>query len=162
MFLLWLRRLPPCGDHTPASVPAQAEGRCSPTSTPGFPTSSFVLSSFVWFYIFFPTGQVLVCSQLLFCMHFCVWRCIPDISMERDVLYIYLLFCHLVLCHLLLISSIRSLLILSFIMPTPAWNIPFIPPIFLMRSLVLSFLLFSFISLHCSFKKTYLSLLAIL
>ena len=113
-------------------------------------------------YIFSHWSGTLVCSQLLFCMHFCVWRCIPDISMERDVLHIYLLLCHLVLCHLLLISSIRSLLILSFIMPTPAWNIPFIPPIFLMRSLVLSFLLFSFISLHCSFNEAFLCLLAIL
>ena len=23
-------------------------------------------------------------SQLVFCIHFCVWRCIPDVSMERD------------------------------------------------------------------------------
>ena len=38
-----------------------------------------------------------VCSQLVFCMHFCVWRCIPDVSMERDVLHIHLLLRHLVL-----------------------------------------------------------------
>ena len=100
-------------------------------------------------------------SQLVFCMHFYVWRCIPDVSMEREVLHIYLLLCHLVLCHLFLISSIRSFLILSFIMPIFAWNIPLIPPIFLMKSLVLSFLLFSFISLHCSFNEDFLSLLAI-
>ena len=31
-----------------------------------------------------------VCSQLGFCMHFCVWRCIPNISVERDVLHIHL------------------------------------------------------------------------
>ena len=24
-----------------------------------------------------------VCSQLVVCMHFCVWRCIPGVSMER-------------------------------------------------------------------------------
>ena len=40
-----------------------------------------------------------------------------------------------------------------------AWNIPSIPPIFLKRSLVFPILLFSSISLHCSFKKVYLSLL---
>ena len=34
-------------------------------------------------------------SQLVFCMHFCVWRCIPDVSMERDVLHVHLLLCHL-------------------------------------------------------------------
>ena len=35
----------------------------------------------------------------MFCMHFRVWRCIPDVSMERDVLYIHLLFNHLVLAN---------------------------------------------------------------
>ena len=43
------------------------EGRCSPTNTPVFPPSSFILPSFVWwFYIFFPTGQVLL-STLSWC-----------------------------------------------------------------------------------------------
>ena len=36
-------------------------------------------------------------SQLLFCMHFCVWRCVPDVSVERDVLHVHLLLRHLVL-----------------------------------------------------------------
>ena len=31
-----------------------------------------------------------VFSQLGFCMHFCVWSCIPNISVERDVLHIHL------------------------------------------------------------------------
>ena len=36
-----------------------------------------------------------VSFQPVFCMHFCVWRCIPDISMERDVrLHVHLLLCH--------------------------------------------------------------------
>ena len=38
-----------------------------------------------------------VCSQLMFCMYFCVWRCIPDVFMERDALHVHLLLCHLVL-----------------------------------------------------------------
>ena len=38
-----------------------------------------------------------VCSQLVFCMNFCVWRCIPDVSTEGDVLHGHLLH-HLVLC----------------------------------------------------------------
>ena len=38
-----------------------------------------------------------VCSQLVLCMHVCVSRCIPGVSMERDVLHIHLLLCHLVL-----------------------------------------------------------------
>ena len=67
-------------------------------------------------------------------------------------------------CHLFLISyaSVRSLPFLSFIVPILAWNIPFISPIFLKRTLILPILLFSSISLHCSFKWAFLSLLAIL
>ena len=36
------------------------EGRSSPSNTPVFPTSSFLLMSFAWFYILFPAGQVLL------------------------------------------------------------------------------------------------------
>ena len=60
MFLLWPRQLPQCGDQTPASVPPPTEGRSSPTNTPVFPPSSFILLSFAWFYIFFSSGQVLL------------------------------------------------------------------------------------------------------
>ena len=67
-------------------------------------------------------------------------------------------------CHLFLISyaSIISLSFLSFIVPVFAWNVSLIAPIFLKRSLVFPLLLFSSISLHCSLKKAFLSLLAIL
>ena len=58
--------------------------------------------------------------------------------------------------------SVRSLPLLSFIMPILAWNVPLISPIFLKISLVFPVLLFSSISLHCSFNKAFLSLLAIL
>ena len=51
---------PRCGDWTPASVSLPAEGRSSPTNTPVFPPSSFVLPSFAWSYIFFSCGQVLL------------------------------------------------------------------------------------------------------
>ena len=37
-------------------------------------------------YILFHWSGPPVHSQLIFCMHFCVWRCIPDVSVERDVL----------------------------------------------------------------------------
>ena len=66
MFLLRLRQLTQCGDRTPASVYPPAEGRSSPTNTPVFPSSSFILPSFAWFYIFFSTGQVLL-STLTWC-----------------------------------------------------------------------------------------------
>ena len=65
-------------------------------------------------------------------------------------------------CHLFLTSSasVRSIQFLSFIVPTFAWNVPLASLIFLKRSLVFSFLLFSSISLHWSLRKVpYLSLL---
>ena len=66
-------------------------------------------------------------------------------------------------CHLFLISSasLRFFLFLSFIMPIISWNIPLISPIVLGRILVFPILLFSSISLHCSFKKAFLSLLGV-
>ena len=60
MFLPWLRQLPRCGDRTPASIPPPTEGRSSPTNTPVFPPSSFILPSFSWVCIFFSTGQGLL------------------------------------------------------------------------------------------------------
>ena len=70
-------------------------------------------------------------------------------------------------CHLFLISSasVRSLTFLSFILPIFAWNVPLVSLVFLKRSLVfpsIVFRLFSSISLHCSLKKAFLSLLAVL
>ena len=67
-------------------------------------------------------------------------------------------------CHLFLISSVSvmSLLFLSFFVLIFAWNVPLVSAIFLKRSLVFPNLLFSSISLHWSFRKYFLSLLAIL
>ena len=63
--------------------------------------------------------------------------------------------------HLFFISSasIRSLLFLSFIVLMFDWNVPLIFPIFLKRSLAFPLLLLSSISLHCSLRKAFLSLL---
>ena len=47
---------------------------------PLVPSSYWV---FVVLYILFCWSGPLVCSQLPFCMHFCVWRCIPDASMRE-------------------------------------------------------------------------------
>ena len=33
-------------------------------------------------------------SQMVFSMHICVWRCIPDVSMERGILHVHLLLHH--------------------------------------------------------------------
>ena len=67
-------------------------------------------------------------------------------------------------CHLFLISSasVRSIPFLSFIIPIFAWNVPLVSLIFLKRSLVFPILLFSSISLHCSYKKAFLSFLVFL
>ena len=51
---------------------------------------------FLVLYVLFHWSGTPVYSQLVFCLHFCVWRYIPDISTERDVLHIHLLLCHLV------------------------------------------------------------------
>ena len=69
-----------------------------------------------------------------------------------------------ILNHLFLISaaSVRSVPFLSFIVSIFAWKVPLVSRIFLKRSLVFPILLFSSISLHCSLRKTFLSLLAIL
>ena len=108
MFLLWFRQLGQCGTRTPASVPQPAEGRSSPTNTPVFPSSSFVLLSLCLLYIIFCWSDTPVCSQLVFCMNICVWRCIPDVSMERDILYTHLLLHHLVCLSSLVQSYIMS------------------------------------------------------
>ena len=66
-------------------------------------------------------------------------------------------------CHLFLISSsVGSLPFLFFVVSILSRNIPLISPTFLKRLLVFPILLFSFISLHYSLKKAFLSPLAIL
>ena len=46
-------------------------------------------------YILFHWSGTPAYSQLVFCKHFCVWRYIPDVSVDRDVLHIHLLLWHL-------------------------------------------------------------------
>ena len=48
-----------------------------------------------WYILFCWSGTP-VCFQFFFFMHFCVWRYIPNVSVERDVLHIHLLLRHLV------------------------------------------------------------------
>ena len=67
-------------------------------------------------------------------------------------------------CYLFFISSasVRSYHFCPLWCPSLHENVPFIFPIFLKRSVVFPILLFSSISLHCSFKKAFFYLLAIL
>ena len=63
------------------------KGRSNPTNTPVFLPSSFILSSFAWFYVFFSTGQVLLstlswysaCTSVLKVYSWCTHgeRCTP-------------------------------------------------------------------------------------
>ena len=78
----------------------------------------------------------------------------------RQLLYSFSVFS----CRLFFISSVsvRSLPFLSLIVPIIAWNVCQVSPVFLKISLVFPFLLFSSIYLHCSLKKAFLSLLAVL
>ena len=55
-----------CPDAGIRSLLQFPEGRSSPTNTPVFPPSSFILASFVWVFIFFSAGQVLL-STLSWC-----------------------------------------------------------------------------------------------
>ena len=66
--------------------------------------------------------------------------------------------------HLFFISSasVRSIPFLSFIVPIFAWNLHLVSLVLLKRSLVFPILLFSSLSLHCSLKKPFLSLIVIL
>ena len=76
------------------------------------------------------------------------------------------LFCIVLLCilasFLVYSASVRSMPILSFIVPIFVWNVPLASLIFLKRSLVFPILLFSSISFHWLLRKAFSSLLAVL
>ena len=75
-----LTQMPQCGNWTPASVPPPTEGRSNPTNCLLFPPSSFILRSFVWVYIFFSAGEVLLST--LSC-------CSPYTSVSEGVFLMY-------------------------------------------------------------------------
>ena len=62
-----------------------------------FAPTSFILLSFVWFYIFFPGVQVLLIALSWCSAGVSVSEgCIPDVFEERDVLHVHLFLRHLV------------------------------------------------------------------
>ena len=73
-------------------------------------------------YILFHWSGPPVHSQLVLCMHFCVWRCIPDASMERDGLHVHLLLCHPVLFDSFLILMIKAVRSNWWIKSTRSWR----------------------------------------
>ena len=86
---------------TPALLPGKSHGRrslidYSPWGRKESDTTERLHFHFTLYILFHWSGTP-VCSQLVFWMHFCFWRCIPEVSVERDVFHIHLLPCHLVL-----------------------------------------------------------------
>ena len=67
-------------------------GLLTPLFLPLVPSSYRVLHGSIYNFL-----QVrFSCLLSVFCTHFCVWRCVPDVSVERDVPQVHLLLCHLV------------------------------------------------------------------
>ena len=96
MFLLWLRQLPWCGHQTPASVSPPAKGRSSPINTPVSPlvlSSYWVLRGPIYSFPLVRYSCPLSAGVLyaLLCL-----RCVPHVSVERDVPDVHLLLHHLV------------------------------------------------------------------
>ena len=84
------RTLPQCGDWTPISVlPSKRAGPVLLTLLSSPPPQFLHPTEFcVVLHILFRWSGIPVLSQLMFSAHFCVWRCISDVSVERDVLHV--------------------------------------------------------------------------
>ena len=89
--LLW------CGDLNPGSAPQTPRCRLVLfTVFLCFPSFLHSTEFCVDLCIPFRWSGTPASSQLMLCKIFCIWRCIPDASMERDVLHFHLLLRHLV------------------------------------------------------------------
>ena len=117
MFLLWQTISLMWGSDSCFSSPP-TKGRSCPTNTAVFPPSSFVLLSFVWFYIFFSTGQVLLSrrswcsactsvSEGVFLMH--PWREMYSMSTYSPAILFSPLACFYVGCFVSLKGTFTSL-----------------------------------------------------
>ena len=117
MFLLWQTIALMWGSYSCFSSPP-TKGRSCPTNTAVFPPSSFVLLSFVWFYIFFSTGQVLLSrrswcsactsvSEGVFLMH--PWRKMYSMSTYSPAILFSPLACFYVGCFVSLKGTFTSL-----------------------------------------------------
>ena len=77
-------------------------------------------------------------------------------------IFLVYFFCIFVLRLPNLSASVGSWPFFTFIVPILAWNVPLLSPIYLKKSLVFPFPFLFSTSLHCSLKRTFLSLLAVL
>lgn len=91
--------------------------------TPGADLVQVTLLLFFFPFIFLPTEFCMelrilfwwsgtpASSQLVLCEIFCIWRCISDVSVVRDVLHIHLFLHHLVSSKIFLVSWGKILLL---------------------------------------------------
>ena len=77
-------------------------------------------------YILFQWSGPPVHAQLVFCMHVLCLKCIPDVSVERDILHVY--YCSAILFSLLLIFDNSSSLVAQTVKnPLQCWRPGFDP-----------------------------------
>ena len=86
---------PDVGGWTPGSVPHLQRAGPVLLTLLFFPRFLHPTEFCIILYILFHWSVPLLRSQLVFCMYFCMWRCIPDVPVERDVLHTHLLLRHL-------------------------------------------------------------------
>ena len=90
------------------------------------------------------------------------WMITPSWFICVIKIFFVLFFCVFLTALLNIFCFYWSIPFLYFIVPIIAWNVPLASLIFLKRSLIFPILLFSSIVLHCSLRKPFLPLLAIL
>lgn len=89
--LLW------CGDLNPGSAPQSPRCRLVLfTVFLCFPSFLHSTKFCVGICVFLSDGQGLLLALSWLLYKICIWRCIPDASMDRDILYFHLLLWHLV------------------------------------------------------------------
>ena len=121
-------------------------------SSAGIPPTALAL-----FVVMLPKAQLTSHSR----MSDSRWVIAPS-RLSGSLRYIYSSSVYSYLLFLISSASVKSWQFLSFLVPILTWSVPVISPIFLKRSLVFPILLLSSVSLHGSFKKAFLSLLAVL
>ena len=109
-------------------------------------------------------GMIQLTLQVFSCLEVCVLWSMHWLHVMENTCFFCVCVCSSVYsCHRFLVSSasVRSILFLSFTVPIFAWSVPSVFLIF-KKSQVFPILLFFSLSLHCSLKEAFLSLLAIL
>ena len=108
-------------------------------------------------------GMIQLTLQVFSCLEVCVLWSMHWLQVMENTFFFFWCSSSVYSCHRFLVSSasVRSILFLSFTVPIFAWSVPSVFLIF-KKSQVFPILLFFSLSLHCSLKEAFLSLLAIL